>query len=869
MVTLLKERDYRDEPSVGNKYLPYSSHLTDYVISLANGDLLAFFKIDGRTHDCASDRELVTWHNDLNTLFKSFGTDNVELWSHEYHHKSKEYPDSDFTQIFPKMVDDYNRHLQTDSNQFVNDLYLTVLYRQIGDKTQKFLAKFEKPSPNELRKMQEESLASIEEICDQLMEGMKSYGINRLGIYYRDKNGEEISAPDKEEQKALADIDSDDIFDEAVTLEEKTPKHTEAHAYSKALEFIYYLANLEWSIVPVCRERISSYIMDNRVVSSLWGDVIQVRSIDHNFYTTAIEVRDYEKDTEPGQLNILKEADFEYLLTQSFSCLSEASAKTLLQHQELSMQETGDRSKSQLKQLSNALDLLLAKEFIMGYHHATIHVFDSDQHEVQRKARKAKVMLTQCGLIGGGVSLASEAAYYAKLPGNHKYAPRPVPINSWNFLHFSPFHNFMRGKAENNPWGPAVTMFRHVNGAPLYFNFHVTPLDEKSFGKRPPAHALITGRSGEGKTTKLNFLLSQCTKYKPRMYCYDRDQGMGPFIRSVGGHYKVFQQGVPSGFSPLKLEPTQRNIAFVKNLVRTCVEITNNGPVSARMGTELAEAVDAVMGEHSLIPRAARDMTRLSGYVTDVVENGVSLRALIREWTNEGQFGWLFDNEEDNLDLNAHDIFGFDLTEFIISEGEIASPARTPLLMYLLYRIRNSIDGRRRVIQVFDEFHAYLDDPVLTLEVKRGLKTDRKKDAIYLFATQEPNDALSSRIGKTIMSQTPTKICLRDPDADRNDYAFLTDAEYQALIAIPEHSRQFLVKQGQQSALATFNLYPRYSNDRENDIRKMNNILSVLSGEPQNAERIERLIEKYGNEPDAWLSEYWRGSAKNDIEVSI
>ncbi len=193
--------------------------------------------------------------------------------------------------------------------------------------------------------------------------------------------------------------------------------------------------------------------------------------------------------------------------------------------------------------------------------------------------------------------------------------------------------------------------------------------------------------------------------------------------------------------------------------------------------------------------------------MNEVVENGVSLKGLLREWTREGQYGWLFDNDKDSLDLSANDIFGFDLSEFIAAKEEVSSPARTPLMMYLLYRVRDSIDGKRRVIQCFDEFHAYLDDPVIEREVKRGIKTDRKKDAIYVFATQEPNDALSSRIGRTIMSQTVTKICLRDPEAIREDYAFLTDAEYDALMSITEHSRQFLVKQGQQSAIASFNLY--------------------------------------------------------------
>ena len=48
-------------------------------------------------------------------------------------------------------------------------------------------------------------------------------------------------------------------------------------------------------------------------------------------------------------------------------------------------------------------------------------------------------------------------------------------------------------------------------------------------------------------------------------------------------------------------------------------------------------------------------------------------------------------------------------------------------MMYLLYRVRDSIDGKRRVIQCFDEFHAYLDDPVIEREVKRGIKLTVRK----------------------------------------------------------------------------------------------------------------------------------------------
>ncbi|HBQ0302836.1 TPA: conjugal transfer protein TraB, partial [Klebsiella pneumoniae] len=212
--------------------------------------------------------------------------------------------------FFPAYVDQYNRKLHGDSKQLINDLYLTVIYKQVGDKTQKFLAKFEKPTRDEIQQMQNEALEGLEDISEQILEAMKPYGIQQLGIYYRDKRGVEIPAPDKKEREELAEVDESDIFDEAIVIERNEPEPSQAHAYSKALEFLYFLANMEWAIVPVCRDRIREYIMDNRPVSSLWGDVVQIRTVDHNFYTTGIEFREYEEDTEPGQLNMLKEADF-------------------------------------------------------------------------------------------------------------------------------------------------------------------------------------------------------------------------------------------------------------------------------------------------------------------------------------------------------------------------------------------------------------------------------------------------------------------------------------------------------------------------------------------------------------------------------
>ena len=57
----------------------------------------------------------------------------------------------------------------------------------------------------------------------------------------------------------------------------------------------------------------------------------------------------------------------------------------------------------------------------MGWHHLTVHTFGKTLKEARSNAGVARNMLNNCGLIASGQGLASEAAYYAKLPA--KSAP--------------------------------------------------------------------------------------------------------------------------------------------------------------------------------------------------------------------------------------------------------------------------------------------------------------------------------------------------------------------------------------------------------------------------------------------------------------
>src|SRR3546814_14298581 len=115
-------------------------------------------------------------------------------------------------------------------------------------------------------------------------------------------------------------------------------------------------------------------------------------------------------------------------------------------------------------------------------------------------------------------------------------------------------------------------------------------------------------------------------------------------------------------------------------------------------------------------------------------------------------------------------------------------------MMYLIFRTEKMLgpEGTKEpFIYAFDEFWKMLSDPDFEDLAKNKAKTIRKQNGIFVFATQEPSDALQSPIAKTLVPQTATYIFLPNPGAAREDYteAFkLSDTESELIRHLGESS---------------------------------------------------------------------------------
>ncbi|OPB31770.1 VirB4 family type IV secretion/conjugal transfer ATPase [Bartonella sp. AR 15-3] len=772
--------------SLPEEYIPYVRHVNQHVIALASRCLMTVITIEGVNFDTADISQLNSLHTQLNTLLKNIADERVALYSHIIRRREKIYPESQFSSSFATVLDQQYKQKMVSQDLYQNDLFLSVLWNPAADKTEQLASFFHRLT--QAKKMQSEpdfeSIRKIEELSQDLIQGLECYGARLLSTY-----------------------EYNDIL------------------FSEQSEFLHQLVGGRRERVPLTFGTIASTIYSDRIIFG--KEIIEIRHESNERFVGMFGWKEYPSKTRPGMTDGLLTAPFEFILTQSFVFKSKAVANAIMSRKQNQMINVADRASSQIGALDEALDDLESNRFVLGEHHLSLAVFSDRPQELAEHLSKARSYLTNGGAVIAREDLGLEAAWWAQLPGNFSYRARSGAISSRNFAALSPFHSFPVGKLKDNVWGSAVALLQTQAGSPYYFNFHCGDV----------GNTFICGPSGSGKTVIVNFLLAQSQKHNPTIVFFDKDQGAEIFVRAGGGKYKPLKNGKPTGIAPLKgIEYTEKNKLFLQHWILKLVT-TDGQTVTEQERQDVARAINAL----ETLPLAQRSLGALQLFFDNTSTEGIAIR--LKRWIKGNPLGWVFDNDHDDLNLDAQFI-GYDMTDFLDNE-EI----RRPLMMYLFNRILDLIDGRRIII-VIDEFWKALEDDSFKAFTQDRLKTIRKQNGMMLFATQSPRDALNSTIAHTIIEQCPTQIFFPNQKANYNDYVEnfkLTEREFELIQSeLSRESRRFLIKQGQNSVVAELNL------------RGMDNEIAVLSGTTRNIELVNQIISEHGTNPNVWLPIFYR-----------
>lgn len=786
-----------------SRYLPYSHHVTDRIIACDNHEYLAVIKVAGRAPDAYGQAELTDWIEALHNVLRGLPMGSLGLYSHIIRRRVTEYPDSTFAQPFATRFDAAYRATFDTAGLMVNDLYLSVLIHPVADPVLGTFASLEKADAKRLAHWQDESIERLDSAVRALTAGLYRYDPQILGIVDR-----------------------------------------QGLAFSETAEFLGFLLSGTHRPVPISRERLRETLPQARPIFGRHGELGELRTVAGSRLFGMMELRDYPEATKPGHLDRLLGLPHEFVLTQSWGSHTGAAAKKLVKKHHKLLVDSGDDSVSQVTQLAEVMDDLTSARLGLGDHHATLLVYGISADSVRQALAQTATALAEDAVGFRPLDRALEAGFWAQLPGNWHWRPRPVPVTSLNFLCFSSLHNQLTGKPAGNPWGPAVTMLKTQTGSPFFFNFHASTEDLDETGKRRPGNTLIIGMTGTGKTVLQGMLLTQAQKFGAACVVWDKDQGMQVLIMALGGRYFNIRLGEPTGWNPFQMEPTKGNVAFMVRLVIYLAERQGEA-VTTRQRADITQAVQQLT---TLIDRPARTLSTLNTLLPNPYsedDTRSTIHARLAPWCQGGEYGWVFDNHTDDLNLQTGSdrpaLFGFDLTE-LLDDDEVRGAAT----LYLKHRVDALHDGRR-IINLYDECQHPLKDAHFQESMQDAARTIRKKNGVLALATQEPGAIIDNPVGTSLVQQTATLILLPNPKARARDYIEgfgLTVAEFELLQSLGEASRKFLVKQGASVTVAQL------------DLSGCDDELLVFSGSPDMADIAEQAVAQAGTDPAAWLPVY-------------
>lgn len=792
-----------------SSFIPQGNQVTKNTVKLADGGYMQTLRMQGAAHESADVRDINTWHHQLNNWLRNIASPNIAIWTHIVRREYNEYPGGEFENSFcKKMNEDYRAKMQG-QRMLINELYVTVVYRPEPVKVLNLLSRLTPKSAEERREQQVEDLAFMDDVMNSCLSSLDRYDPELLGCY--EHNG---------------------------------------YWFSEVGEFLSFLINGEWRRFPLPRAELREILGTSRPFFGK-GGTMALKAPTQTLYAGILAIQEYPTPTPPVLLNGLLGLPFEFVLTQSFTFLSKQVGVGRMKRQQSRMVNAGDVAESQVVAIDDALDGLVSGEYAYGVHHLALVVKSDDQNDLNDCISLAGAELSEVNMKWAREDEGLAGAFWSQLPGNFQYRTRPADITSRNFAAFASFHNYPIGHIRKNQWGDAVTVFRTSSGAPYYFNFHKGEEgnEAKRAAKFDPNHkdlanTIVIGNSGGGKTVLEMFLLAQIQKFteggkkKLSAFVFDKDQGASVGIRAMGGKYLTIKNGLPSGLNPMQLPLTPANLLFVDRWLKQLVR-KEGQPLTSVDEKKLKNALNGVMNAQT--PIENRRLSSLLEFFDPTEEDGLHIRLV--PWTQYGDMGWLFDNESDTLSLADANIVGIDVTDFLKNPV-----SRTPTIMYLFHRLQQLLDGRR--VPIFmDEFGQLLNDVAFEDFADDKLVTIRKLDGFLVMFTQFPKQILESPIASAIVTQTATKIFLPNPSADYADYVDgfkLTRTEFQIIRDLPEDSRRFLIKQGQNSVIAELNL------------NGFHDVLAVLSGNATTAALSERLVNELGPDPEVWLPEFHR-----------
>ena len=444
----------------------------------------------------------------------------------------------------------------------------------------------------------------------------------------------------------------------------------------------------------------------------------------------------------------------EMICMNAFKVMAASDVEAVMRQRRSVASKENDSTEEQISNAQSVMDENVSGNQTLVNYYPLFIVFAKSESELKEHVDEFKKISASFGVSPIQESFATKVSWFSIIPGFDTF-PRTFKMLSRAAAISVPMSSAPRG-ISNSDWGPGpLVIFPTAQGTPYQFQFHVSD--------KPAAvgHTLTIGPTGGGKTTLFSFLIAQSMRHpKLKAFFFDRNKGAEIFTLATGGKY-ITMQGKEKNetnflahLNPLKMSDTAANRGFLRRWFAIISE--QSDPLSE---DEIARAVsvnfDYLVDKDRMLKNLWESCFSSSG----------KMRAALKKWVDPLQYGDIFNEESDTLDLQSR-LTTFDFTEIL--QDPVLAPA---VISYILHRINNTtVAGGNPSLIMIDETAPMLENKMFRDNFIAGLQEGRKNRQAYMVAFQRANVLDKLGIGDVVRGQAQTIIFFRNPAADAADY---------------------------------------------------------------------------------------------------
>lgn len=845
-----------DDELLVSAMVPYDVHYDDETVITNEDSLVQVIKVDGLLFDSLSAEQIKRFEQQRNTVLRTVASSDMTIYVHVVRRKTQDFPDGVGKTWFSRQFNARLRKRYASRGFYVNDIYISLVRKRFRAGVPGIMDRaIGLMTGTEANKTEAESMEamadSLYKASNLVLRSLSDYGLRRLRIQRHPvaSNGQ-VSREDayqavqrfkfnwstfKTVSGDLESYDAEAVYDFL------------GAEYCELSSFFNYLINLEDRKVPVTDLKISEALPYARLNFRVLANMCEVRGNTKSKIGAVLSMAEWPRRTPSRMLDKFMQQPVEFIITQSFSFLNriESEQGMMDETRRMTVDDKHNISEEDQKELKQGISDLRRGNAVNGAHHLTIFVHvdalpmtTEDNREINRKALDHAVGLVEGCFVDMLVKpvrewFALETFFWSQLPGQKEaLIGRRGKIKSSNFAGFASLHNYARGRRDGNLWGPAITAFETESNTQYNFNLH------REMDGMVAGHTAIAADTGSGKTTLLAEIISEADKAEPLVFWFDNRFGAKVFMKAMGGVHTTLSPHGQMHWNPLKLPDTPENRAYLVDWqvqMRECYATT---PTSAEDIKRFKTAVE----ENYLLPEQDRRLRNVvwtygQGELADIMAIWHGAKGVT------GANAGVFDNADDTIDFTKARHYCFEMMELL--KGGEARPELPVVMSYPLHRIEQAMNGRPFIL-VLEEGQNLVKNDFWRKRIDNFIMQIRRKNGLIIFVTPDAKYFRSET--DSIDKQTVTKIYLAGDQVKDEDHQNLTEVEREWLRKLNQKDRKFLIRRGQESIRACFDL------SSDNPDEDLSDFIPVLSSNDVGVALMESIIERLGtDDPEVWV----------------